>query len=527
MKPLLHSLRVLGLIALVCLTQGCQSSRAAKEFPQIPSFAISQDESTSIGVALREDAATHPGQSGFRLLARGSESYVARLGLIGAAEKTLDLQYYSMHDDTTANLLIEAIVRAAQRGVRIRFLIDSINVSEVLETMSILDEFRNVEIRIFNPLVTRDDGLLRRVTRATVDLNEYNRRMHNKTLITDNQMAILGGRNLGDEYFEENTDVTFRDIDILAAGPITAAISKSFDDYWNSRDAVPIGQLKKPKRDIKEIHKVRAALAAHWEEVRKTEKGRKLLDSRLSERLKDADIAMIWAPAELVVDTPRKAEPGHPSAEVSRPLMRLDSLLERAESEFIAVSPYFVPRDDGVKWLGDMVRRGLKVRIVTNSLASTDVVAVHTGYRAYREDVVRSGVELYEMKAIGDKPPRQRLIGKSSPAHASLHAKVYVVDGKELMVGSFNLDPRSIELNTEISLVIHSRELSAQIVKMFDEVTAPESSYRLMIDPESDSLVWVGEEKGKPATLTGEPHPGVWRRVQTELIDLLPIEDDL
>lgn len=480
-----------------------------------------------MGAALKRDVAAHPGQSGFRLLATGSESYSLRLGLIGAAEKTLDLQYYSMHDDTTANLLIEAIVRAAQRGVRIRFLIDSINVSEVLETMSILDEFKNVQIRVFNPLITRDDGLLRRITRATVDLNEYNRRMHNKALISDNQMAILGGRNLGDEYFEENTDVTFRDIDILAAGPITAAISKSFDAYWNSRDAVPIGQLKKPKRDIKEIRKVRAALAAHWEEVRKTEKGRKLLDSRLVEHVKNAEIAMVWAPAELVVDAPRKADPSHPEADVSRPLMRLDSLLERAMSEFIAVSPYFVPRDDGVKWLGDMVRRGLKVRIVTNSLASTDVVAVHTGYRAYREDVVRSGVELYEMKAIGDKPPRQRLLGASAPAHASLHAKVYVVDGKELMVGSFNLDPRSVELNTEICLVIHSKELSAQIIKMFNEVTSPAASYRMMIDPESDRLVWIGAERGKPVTLTGEPHAGIWRRLQTELIDLLPIEDAL
>lgn len=545
MKNVFRFARLLVFFGLIFLAAGCQSTRAAEQFPQVPSYAVPQDAATSLGVALAPDIAANAGKSGIRVLETGTESYRLRLGLIQAAEKTLDVQYYSMHDDTTANLLLEAIVRAAQRGVRIRFLIDSINIAEVVETMSILNEFNNVEVRAFNPFATRDDGIWSRMMKATVNLDEFNRRMHNKALVADNQLAITGGRNLGDEYFEENTDVTFRDIDVLTAGPVTAAISRSFDEYWNNKNAIPIGQLQEPKRDMAERQRVRRALAAHWDEVHATEKGRALLDSKIAERLKEADVAMIWAPAELVVDKPYKVEPEKTdkSPEViekdaagaarleeiaadSRPLMRLDRLLDGAQQEFIAVSPYFVPQREGVEWLRKLVARGIKVRIVTNSLASTDVVAVHTGYRDYRADVVESGIELFEMKATEGQRPRQRLLGKSAPATASLHAKVYVVDRKEVMIGSFNLDPRSIELNTELALVIHSPEIAAQIVRMFDEVTAPESSYRILVDGKGKTL-WRGKDKREEVTLTREPHAGLWRNIQVNLMDLLPIEDDL
>jgi len=505
---------------------GCDSKSIAQEFPKNPSSAIAQQDKTALGVALMDDVAAHPGQTGFRLLTTGSESFAMRLALIEAAEKTLDLQYYSIHDDTTANLLMEGVLRAARRGVRIRFLLDNINFKEVAETLSVLDGFRNVEIRIFNPFVTRHDGILTRAVRLVTDLGSINRRMHNKALIADNQMAITGGRNLGDEYFEENTDVTFRDIDILSAGPVTDKISQSFDIYWNGKDSYPIGQLKKPAIDPKNVEKIRAKLQDHWDEVLATEKGKKLLRSPLAERLKDGDIKLIWARAEFVVDTPQKIDKDRDEAE-SRPLMRLGDLLVNAKHEFVAVSPYFVPGDEGVEALGGLVKRGVKVKIVTNSLASTDVVAVHTGYRRYREAVVKNGVELYEMKPEG-KRPRQRLLGKSAPASARLHAKAYVIDRSVLMVGSVNLDPRSLSLNTELALVIHSPELSAQVIRMFDEVTAPDSSYRIML-PENGApgVVWRTTENKRQLDYTSEPKAGVWRNVEAGFIGLLPIEGQL
>lgn len=521
-KSLCHAFLVLALL----LMPGCRSTEAAREAPQVPSHAIAQDEKTTLGDALAADVAAHPGMSGFRILKTGSESYAMRLGLIQAAEKTLDLQYYSIHDDVTSNLLLEAVVRAAQRGVRVRLLIDGINVGAVADTFSVLDEFKNVQIRVFNPFATRDDGLVGRMVTALTDLDSVNRRMHNKTLIADNQMSIMGGRNLGDEYFEENPDVTFRDIDILTAGPITAAISKSFDDYWNHKDAVPMGQLERPRRDPLLIRQTRAELAAHWEKTLKTEKGAKLLKSSIAARLKDADIPLTWARAEVAVDTPHKIDPDSGN-DHSRPLNRLDALLDHAEKEFIAVSPYFVPREEGVEWIKGLIARGIDVRIITNSLASTDVVAVHTGYRRYRDDVVKSGAELYEMKPIAGDKPRQRLIGKSAPAAASLHAKVYVVDRKETMIGSFNLDPRSVELNTEIALVIHSVPLSLEMVEMFEEVIDPATSYRVTLDDSREEVVWQTEKDGRMMESRSEPAAGFWRGLQSRVMALLPIEDSL
>jgi len=517
--------RFAHLVVISALLTACTTTQAAEQFPQVPSYAISQKTKTTLGKALAPEVASHKNMSGFRVLSTGSESFVLRLALIQAAEKTLDLQYYSMHDDTTANLLLEAVVLAAQRGVRVRFLIDNISMDEVDKTLSVLDGLKNVEVRVFNPSVTRDDGLMGYVLKYTTDIYSIERRMHNKMLVADNQMAIMGGRNLGDEYFEENTDMAFRDIDILTAGPITSKLSASFDNYWNHKQAVPIGQLRKPDAHPEATKKLRAQLADQWSEVEHTEKGRKLLHSKLHERLRDADVRLIWAPASLEADSPHKVDVSSEEA-VSKPMNRLDRLLVNAKKEFIAVSPYFVPQDEGVAWLKGIVDRGIGVKVLTNSLASTDVVAVHTGYSPYREALMKAGIELYEMKPKEGKRPPQRLIGSSAPAHASLHAKVYVVDAKDVMIGSFNLDPRSIEINTEIALVIHSKEIAAQIIKIFNEVTSPEDSYQLVL-AEDGGLIWKTKEKGEPKEYRHDPKAGIWRNVEAGVIGLLPIEDHL
>ncbi len=518
------SVRRMAMVVFAMLT-GCDSNSAAQEFPKISSSAITQQEITSLGAALADDVVVHPKQSGFRLLVTGSESFSMRLALIEAAEKSLDLQYYSIHDDTTANLLLEALVRAARRGVRIRFLLDNINFDEVDETFSVLDGFKNLEIRIFNPFVTRQHGILSRAIRLLTDLDSLNHRMHNKALIADNQMAIIGGRNLGDEYFEEHTDVTFRDIDILTAGPITAKISESFDAYWNSKDSLPVGRLIKPPADVKNVDEIRRKLAEYWERVLKTDKGKKLLRSPLTNRLKQGDVTLIWAKAELVVDAPHKIDEGREDAQ-SKPLMRLDNLLEKSTSEFICVSPYFVPGEEGVNRLASLVKRGVKVRIVTNSLASTDIVAAHTGYRRYRGALVANGIVLYEMKPTSSKRPHQRLIGKAAPSSARLHAKAYIVDRREVMIGSFNFDPRSLSLNTEIGLVIHSSDLAAQVIKMFDEVTAPENSYHLVAS-DSGGFSWQTMENNKAVEYSREPKAGLLRNLEADFMGLLPLEDQL
>lgn len=513
------------------LPAGYEKSNVA-DHPKVRTCAISQQGNTSLGLSLRNSVASHADESGFKFLTTGSESFSMRLALIQAAEKTLDLQYYSIHDDTTSNLLLEALVQAVRRGVRIRFLLDDINFMEVSETFCMLNGFNNIDVRVFNPFTTARQDFITKWISMITSLDIINRRMHNKALIVDNQMAIIGGRNLGDEYFEEHTDVAFRDIDILTAGPITAEISQSFDQYWNSENAIPLSELHKQEINKEKIEGIRRSLREHWEKISKTEKGKNLLSNTLSERLKDGDINLTWAKANLVADSPKKIYTDRGKA-ISPPITELYSLLEKSDEEFIAVSPYFVPRKDGVEWLAGLVKRGIRVKVLTNSLGSTDVIAVHTGYRRYRKALVDSGVELYELKPIDGKRPRQRLIGKKAPARASLHAKIYAVDRRVVMIGSFNLDPRSFELNTELALVIHSLELGTQVGKIFDEVTSPDTSYRLAssskenYNSDTNGLVWKAKEKGLSVAFNYEPHSGLWRNIETSLMGLLPIEDQL
>jgi putative cardiolipin synthase len=529
-----YAKRFIGLVA-VCtlLLSGCtgdmmQSRPKASEYKRTMSYAIAQTVPTTLGNSLSEDVKKNPGTSGFQLLNKGSESLNMRLAMIRAAEKTLDMQYYAIHDDITANLLLEALLRAAERGVRIRFLLDNIAVNDVSRSLSAMDNVQNIEIRIFNPLTTRDQSLPSRIAGLFTDLEKATKRMHNKVLIVDNQMAVTGGRNLGDEYFDAAGDVNFNDLDILAAGPVVAKMSNSFDEYWNSEDAFPILTLYPRSTDPKALAKIRQELRDNWEKQLKKPDGKQMLESRLSERLKNAEIPLIWAPAELAVDDAEKIDKPEEHV-VSKPLRYMTYLANKGKNEFVLVSPYFVPQQEGVDWLGSLVKRGMDVKVLTNSLSSTDVVAVHMGYQRYRKDVIKSGVELYEMKTVSGKRPRQRLFGSSAPAHASLHSKVYVVDKKDIVIGSFNFDPRSVDLNTEIALVIHSPALASQLLKMFNETTQPDSSYRVLLDEKSKTacLVWVTKENGREVRYKHDPKAGIWRNVQWRLMALLPIEDQL
>lgn len=490
----------------------------------MPSHAIAQDASTSLGAAMGEDARKNKGKSGFQLLENGDQSLKVRLAMIQAAEKTLDLQYYIVHDDVASNIALEAILRAAERGVRVRFLIDGISLSDAGDSLAILDHRKNIEIRVFNPIIKPSAKVLSFLKVGFLNPETANKRMHNKTIISDNQLAVTGGRNIGDEYFDENSEFNFKDMDILTAGPITNSISKSFDRYWNDEHAWPIGQLKPFKANQKALDALRVEMKKNWDEKLQDEKGRALLQSNLPNRLKTGDIKLVWAPAELTVDVPEKID-AEAGIEESVPLARMEELLRAGKTEFNAVSAYFVPTDYGVEGLKRLTARGMKVRILTNSLAATDVVAVHTGYRKYREDMLNAGIELYEFKPIDGKRPRQRLLGSSAPVRASLHSKVYTIDNKHVILGSYNLDPRSTELNTEIAVVVHSPELAAQVNDIFYKSIAPDQSYRVI--KTSQGLRWIGTENGKQVVRDSEPGAGIGRTIEVNLMSLLPIEDQL
>lgn len=522
-------------VLLSMLASGCNSTSAtmrpdATEYKRHYSYALPQSARTGLGDALRPVARKHNGQSGFRILETGEDSLEMRIAMVRAAEKTLDLQYYAIHDDITSNLLLEAMLRAAKRGVRVRFLLDAISLRDVGQNLSVLNDNPNIEIRVFNPLTTRDQPVFSKLLAYVTDIPHANKRMHNKAMIADNQVAIIGGRNLGDEYFDSDSHVDFKDLDILSAGPITAKISASFDDYWNSRDSFPIQTLYHPKTDPKAIHDIREAMKKQWRASVKTPKGQALVRTPMAARLKNGTLKLVWAKSDLAVDDPFKLKQPERKAN-SEPLLYMNELLKTTKHEFLMTSPYFVPQDDGVKYFADLVRRGIDVKILTNSLASTDVVIAHIGYTPYRAALVESGIKLYEMKPVGNKRPKQRLFGASAPAYAALHTKVYVMDRKDVMIGSFNFDPRSIELNTEIALVIHSREIADQMIRMFNDSIAPENSYRILLSPKNyavrKGVVWLTKENGKTVELHYEPKAGAWRKLQSGVMSLLPVEDQL
>lgn len=520
MKPFLLLAFLCAFTASACAITG----HGDTEHPKIPSYAIAQDASTSLGEALADDVRRHPGQSGFMLLPNGYDSLKVRLAMVQAAEKTLDLQYYIVHDDIASSIVLEAILQAAERGVRVRFLIDGITLREAGKSLAILDHRKNIEIRVFNPIVKPGAKLLSFLRVGFINPGQALKRMHNKSLIADNQLAVTGGRNIGDEYFDENAEFNFNDLDTLSVGPITGRISRSFDQYWNDGNSWVIGALRPFKANAQDLEELRKEMKKTWDEKVQTEEGRKLLNKDLSRRLKSGDYKMVWAKAELTVDHPDKIE--QPAEiEQSEPLAKLEELLRAGKEEFNAVSAYFVPTDYGVAGLKRLKSRGMKVRILTNALAATDVVAVHTGYERYRKEMLESGVELYEFKPVGGKRPRQRLLGSSAPPRASLHSKAYTIDGRIAIVGSYNLDPRSTELNTEIAIIAYSEELAAQLNELFRKSISPEQSYRVLSTP--DGLRWVTVEDGQEVVYDREPGAGFGRKLQVKLMSLLPIEDQL
>ncbi|MBJ9751297.1 phospholipase D family protein [Burkholderia cepacia] len=518
--------RALAAGVLLSLVAACATHPPATTLDRPVSHALPPDTATPLRDALAAPEAAHPGQSGFRLLADGAQALQMRIALARAATKTLDMQYYIATEDTTGKLLLAAALYAADRGVRVRMLVDDLNFRDIDRVMAALNTHPNVEIRVFNPFGA-SQGMVERTANFFTRIDSFTRRMHNKAMIADNQITIVGGRNLGDEYFSASPTLQFRDLDVLAAGPVTNDISASFDTYWSSASSYPLRVLNHQSFDTKDLDAMRDELRDHWRKNADPYNAKPLNATPLSRQIARDELGLVWAPAEFTADAPDKvAQPT--DAYVSPPMQRLVELTRGAQREFLAFSPYFVPHDAGVKILGDTTARGVRVAILTNSLAATDAVAVQAGYGPYRVPLLQHGVELYEFKA---QPGRQRPRLFGSRSRASLHAKAYVIDRKILVIGSMNLDPRSAHLNTELALVIHSPALAEQVAQIFARATQPDESYRVsLVTPAgggTPELEWTGTDDGKPAVYHVDPHAGLLRNLMTGVFMLLPVDDQL
>jgi putative cardiolipin synthase len=505
-------------IALAALLVGCASLPPLES--RDASFAQTGTDGTRLGRAVAPVVAAHPGKSGIYPMPIPSDAFAARVLLADAAERTLDLQYYIWHGDQTGYLLFDAAWRAAQRGVRVRILLDDLNTEGLDETIAALDAHPNIEIRLYNPLVYRSARALNFVG----DFTRVNRRMHNKAFIADNQAAVAGGRNVGNEYFGAGEDVEFRDLDVLAVGPVVREISAEFDLYWNSASAYPSAPFTgAASPDAGGALEARFAAkradpesTAYIDAVRATPLVRELIEGRL---------AFDWTHAEVVRDDPAKTLDAADRTDI----LLITELVETTtppRSSFDLVSPYFVPGDEGTAALAKLARRGVRVRVLTNSLAATDVPAVHAGYARRRCDLLRAGVRLYELK-----PSLPHEVAKPrSEAHGSsatkLHAKTFAVDDSSIFVGSFNFDQRSAKLNTEMGVVIESPVLARRLATSF-ETSVPNAAYevRLTTTGATDcSLEWIERTPAGEIHHAEEPGTIASQRAWIEILEMLPIE---
>jgi cardiolipin synthase C len=513
----------------VALAIAACATLPGSNYPKQASHALDRPEATSLGREIDAAARTHAGLSGFRFLASGEDGLRARVELADAAQKSLDLQYFLIQNDVTGKLLIGTVLRAADRGVHVRMLIDDTEDLARDKQITALAAHRGIEIRIFNPYYARGAFNVFRYGEFLVD-RRLNYRMHNKVFVADNAAAILGGRNIGDEYFAASAHIERGDFDVLAMGPIVRRISTTFDAYWNSDLAIPIEALLAAKPGNEALEAYRAELEQNRKNAQTSARVPDLATADPVHALLDGDGALVWSKAEVLYDNPDKSKVE--SGEKDGPLLRerLAQALDKVDGELLIVSPYLVPANDGMRLLEQLRSRGVRVRIVTNSLASTDFPAVHSGYEHYRTRMLDDGVELYEVRPAPEATDDHGQSLKSpSSGQFSMHAKLFVFDRQRVFVGSMNFDYRSLRLNTEIGLLIESPVLAKQASERFDAIAQPANCYiPHLAAPDAfghRQIAWRTEENGKTVELTTEPSGTLVRGLQASLLTLLPLDD--
>ncbi|MBW2660208.1 MAG: phospholipase D family protein [Deltaproteobacteria bacterium] len=487
-------------------------------------YAFRDTADTRMGNRYRELKSNHAEESGFFLLSNGLDAFTARAILAQGADRSIDVQYYMIHNDLTGLLFADQLLKAADRGVRIRLLIDDMDLDKRDEGLSTLAAHPNIHLRIFNPFS-------RHISRAPQFLFQFGsvtRRMHNKSFTVDNQATIVGGRNIGDEYFDADPDFAFADLDILAIGFVVKEVSDSFDEYWNSSLAYPIKVLRPDLTEKNDLEKGRKMLTEYIGQDSVSEYLQSLLNSRLAETIRNDEVLWYWGEASVMADNPGKLE-SYDSDHAYTLSSKITPFFENLDKEFLIFSPYFVPGKEGTKFLADLSKSGVRVRILTNSLASTDVGVVHAGYAKYRTTLLRAGVELYEMNKTLNRKERKEKKGASGSSKASLHAKSFVFDREQVFIGSLNLDPRSIVENTEIGIMVTSKEVADILAGKFD-MMIDKIAFRLELHTDEEGIefiFWHGQEDGEERVWAADPYTSFWRRLGIGLISLLPVESQL
>ena len=510
-------------VLYLLLAGGCASK--PENTNRQASYALTDTDDTSFGTKSAARIQTQGnGQDGFLLLGSGLDAFVARALLAHHAERSIDLQYYLYHRDLVGRLLLNQLIEAADRGVRVRMLIDDMDLEGRDDALIAIDSHPNIEVRVFNPFNRKVDRMSQYVT----GFGSVTRRMHNKSFTVDNQATIVGGRNIGNEYFDADPTLEFSDLDVLAIGGVVKEVSHAFDLYWNSGLSYPATTLisdHPTEAEIKALYeKLQAYIAEHKDSPYLTA----LSESDLATKIRQKRVVYQWGDAVVVYDLPEKISSDRDATELHL-MTQLAPYFNAIQKELIIFSPYFVPGKVGVEFFKSLTDRGVRVRILTNSLASNDVSVVHAGYSKYRKGLLRVGVELYEMNKKLTRTQRKEKKGVGGSSKASLHAKSFVLDREKVFIGSLNLDPRSFYENSEIGVVITSTETAATMAEEFEQVTE-NGAFRLeLVTDEDDNeyILWHGLEDGEMVTFEHDPYTSIWRRMGVGFMRIMPIESQL
>ncbi|MFD2297004.1 phospholipase D family protein [Massilia sp. GCM10020059] len=507
------TLRAWALCLVLCLMAGCVGLPAHHQ--RTHSTADLDTGDTRLGRAIRPLVMAHTGMSGVYPLGDARDAFAARAMLAQAADRTLDVQYYIWRNDMTGSLLFTALRQAADRGVRVRLLLDDNNTSGLDGALAAIDAHPNIEVRLFNPFVIR--GM--RVFGFLTDFARLNRRMHNKSFTADSQVTVVGGRNVGDEYFGADGDVLFADLDVLAVGPVVTEVAHDFDRYWNSKSSYPADRIL-PAADDAAAATLSAAALQLASSARAQSYASAVHSTAFHHDLLNGTLAMEWAVTRMVSDDPAK---GLGLARRGTLIFdKIRKMMGEPATELNLVSPYFVPTGAGVEAFVALAKKGVKIRVLTNALEATDVAAVHSGYAKHRKPLLEAGISLYELRRLSPVSTARSDTGMSGSSASSLHSKTFSVDRSRVFIGSFNFDPRSAKLNTEMGFVIDSPTLAGRISRAFEQ-RIPAQAYEVRLSADGQ-LYW--QERRGSATVRHEVEPGTsfGQRAAVWFMSLLPVD---
>jgi putative cardiolipin synthase len=518
MKPpveLFNRLIAMGVVTFI--VAGC-AQKLPRDVPAPPNqVAMPQSEVgvlDAIGDAV--DAKLPPGHSAYWLLDENEDALNTRLAIIDHAISSLDVQYFIWQGDETGILFGERLLEAADRGVKVRILLDDMAMTDSNAGIAGFDYHPNIEVRIYNPWESRN-STLSKGSEFMFDAARLNQRMHNKILAADNRFVIIGGRNIGNRYFGLYEAYVQNDLDVLIGGPLVAQISDMFDTYWNSDTLYPGSAFalgEDPEALYQELREeFDIFIGENEEKLKSFDVARHDWREKLDGFLKK----MATGPGVLYFDPPEIDR----DAGETRMAYRIEGYDKLAEEEYLIASAYFIPNDEMIAAIHDLTDRGVKVSILTNSLASNNNTVAHTGFKHWRDEVLKAGAELYELrhdaqlKSIYDTPP-------VTAAFVGLHKKASVIDRKRVFIGSLNLDPRSIDINTEMAIIVESEQLAGEMADLLERDMHPDNAWQVKFDKDGD-LIWVNSDE----TVTRQPAQGFQQRFQDALLNLLPIKDQL